>query len=91
MSILDEIKGTGTKDYNALLESEKKAGKKIIGYFCSYFPEEIVHAAGFIPYRMTATGSTGTTKGDIYFSSLNCTFVKHCFDKALQGGFACPA
>lgn len=87
MSILDELKGTGTKDYNTLLESEKKAGKKIIGYFCSYFPEEIVHAAGFIPYRMTAAGSTGTTKGDIYFSSLNCTFVKHCFDKALQGGF----
>ncbi len=66
---------------------EKKSGRKIIGYFCSYFPEEIVHAAGFVPYRMRAVGSTGTTKGDIYFSSLNCTFVKRCFDKALHGDF----
>ncbi len=87
MEILEKIRELATNDHNAYLEEAKNNGKKIIGYFCSYFPEEIVHAAGFIPYRMRAVGSTNTAKGDIYYSSLNCTFVRHCFDKALQGDF----
>ena len=40
-----------------------------------------------IPYRMRATGSTDTARGDIYFSSLNCTFVRRCFDKVLKDEF----
>ncbi len=87
MEILEKMRELATTDYNTYLEEAKNSGKKIIGYFCSYFPEEIVHAAGFIPYRMRAVGSSSTAKGDVFYSSLNCTFVRHCFDKALQGDF----
>ncbi len=59
-----------------------------VGYFCSYIPEEVIHAAGLVPYRMRATGSRGTHQGDIYFSSLNCSFVRNCFDKALRKDFS---
>jgi len=72
---------------NPELERAKARGKRIIGYFCSYVPEEMIHAAGCVPYRMRATGSRGTTRGDTYFSVLNCSFVRHCFDKALHGEF----
>ncbi|MCJ7771693.1 MAG: hypothetical protein MUP22_01010, partial [Desulfobacterales bacterium] len=30
-----------------------KSGKKIIGYFCTYTPIEIIYAAGFFPVRIT--------------------------------------
>ena len=30
----------------------KEQGKRIIGYFCSYCPEEIVYAAGMMPVRI---------------------------------------
>ncbi len=52
MQILEKMRELATTDHNTYLEEAKNNGKKIIGYFCSYFPEEIVHAAGFIPYRM---------------------------------------
>ncbi|MBN1472312.1 MAG: 2-hydroxyacyl-CoA dehydratase [Syntrophaceae bacterium] len=80
---IGEISG---KAYNAYLQAAKENGRKIAGYFCQV-PVEVLHAAGLIPYRMRAVGSSGTTKGDIYYSPLNCTFTRHCFDKALRGGF----
>ena len=87
-TILDETRELASSTGNHYLEEAKKNGKKIIGYFCSYMPEEIIHAAGFIPYRMRAVESKSTTKADAYYSSINCTFVKHCFNKALNGDFA---
>lgn len=87
-TILDKTKELASSTSNPYLEEAKKQGKGIIGYFCSYLPEEIIHAAGFVPYRMRAVGSKGTTKADAYYSSINCTFVKHCFNKALNGDFA---
>ncbi|PKN38019.1 MAG: 2-hydroxyacyl-CoA dehydratase [Deltaproteobacteria bacterium HGW-Deltaproteobacteria-2] len=86
-TILDETRELASSTHNHYLEEAKKQGKKIIGYFCSYMPEEIIHAAGFVPYRMRAVESKSTTKADAYYSSINCTFVKHCFNKALNGDF----
>jgi benzoyl-CoA reductase/2-hydroxyglutaryl-CoA dehydratase subunit BcrC/BadD/HgdB len=87
-TILDETRELASSTHNHYLEEARKQGKKIIGYFCSYMPEEIIHAAGFVPYRMRAVESKSTTKADAYYSSINCTFVKHCFNKALSGDFA---
>ena len=87
MNIIDQFKETAAADFNPLLSRAKNEGKKIMGYFCAYIPEEIIHAAGFIPYRMRTVGTRGTLKGDVYYSSLNCTFVRHCFDKALNNDF----
>ena len=87
MNVFEKIKIIARQDSNEFLENAIKKGKKAIGYFCSYVPEEILHAAGFVPYRMRAVASNGTSKGDVYFSSINCTFVRHCFHKALQGNF----
>lgn len=87
-TILDKTRALAAMTYNPHLEAAQKEGKKIIGYFCSYLPEEILHAAGLIPYRMRAVESKGTTRADAYYSSINCTFVKLCFNKALNGDFA---
>ncbi|MBF0101431.1 MAG: 2-hydroxyacyl-CoA dehydratase [Desulfobacterales bacterium] len=70
-----------------LLEA-KKNGKRVIGYFCSYIPVEILYAAGCVPYRMRAVESAGATQGDAYYSPLNCSFVRRCFGKALRGDFS---
>ena len=72
---------------NDYLKSAKASGQRIMGYFCAYIPEEIIHAAGYVPYRMRAVQSTGTTMGDTWFSSINCTFVRHVFDKVLRHDF----
>jgi bcr-type benzoyl-CoA reductase subunit C len=65
----------------------KERGGKIVGYFCSMVPEEIFMAAGLLPFRMRATGSTGTELADVYLTRLNCTFPRNCLNLALEGEF----
>ncbi len=88
MEIFDTIKSMAETTANEELLAAAKKTQGIMGYFCSYVPEEIIHAAGFIPYRMRAVASRGTQKGDIYFAAINCTFVRNCFDKALREDFS---
>jgi bzd-type benzoyl-CoA reductase N subunit len=73
--------------FNPVLQSWKDKGGKIVGYFCSTVPEELLTAAGIAPFRMRATGSTSTEESDAYYSSINCSFPRHCFNEALNGGF----
>jgi len=72
---------------NPVLQSWKDKGGKVVGYFCSTVPEEIVTAAGMVPFRMRATGSTSTEESDAFYSSINCSFPRHCFNLALIGEF----
>ena len=72
---------------NPVLQNWKEQGGKIIGYFCSTVPEELITAAGMTPFRMRATGSTSTEESDAFYSSINCSFPRHCFNLALTGDF----
>jgi len=72
---------------NPVLQSWKDQGGKVVGYFCSTVPEEMVTAAGMVPFRMRATGSTSTEESDAFYSSINCSFPRHCFNLALIGEF----
>jgi len=80
------FEATGTL-VNPSIREWKEQGGKVIGYFCSYVPEEIITAAGFLPFRMRATGSTGTELADTYLSSINCSFTRHCFNMGLRGDY----
>lgn len=86
MEALDLFKEIAQTNYNRYLEEAKSKGTKIIGYFCNV-PEEIIMAAGMIPYRMRAVESTKTTLGDIWYSTINCSFPRNCLDQILEGKF----
>jgi len=72
---------------NAEIEAFKEQGGKVIGYFCSAMPVEMVTAAGMFPFRIRVTGSDGTELSDAYLSSLNCSFPRHALNMALRGEF----
>jgi benzoyl-CoA reductase subunit C len=65
----------------------KDQGGKIMGYFCAAMPVEMITAAGFLPFRVRATGSTGTELSDAYFGNINCSFPRHAFNMALKGEY----
>lgn len=72
---------------NPEIENWRRQGGKVVGYFCSAVPGEIITAAGLLPFRMRATGSKGTELSDAYFSNINCGFPRHCFNMALLGKY----
>jgi benzoyl-CoA reductase subunit C len=80
----EEISGTLLNPY---IEKWKSRGKKVLGYNCSYFPEEIVHAAGLLPFRIRGTGCTETTRADSFLARANCSFARACLEHLLQGRY----
>jgi benzoyl-CoA reductase/2-hydroxyglutaryl-CoA dehydratase subunit BcrC/BadD/HgdB len=55
-----------------------------IGYLCTYVPEEIIHAAGFSPVRITPS-TTPPTRADAHLQSYTCCLARSCLDQALAG------
>ena len=72
---------------NSYLEEWKKNKKKVLGYYCTYIPEELFYAAGLLPYRIRATGHELDELADIYMVRFTCGFVRLTLDLALRGGF----
>jgi len=87
MTALKELIKQADTLTNPYIERWKDKGGKIIGYYCTYVPEEIIHAAGMLPYRMRATGSTSSELGDAYTSNTTCTFCRHSLDQAMRGEY----
>ena len=67
---------------NPWVNSWKKEGKKVLGYFCSYIPEEIMYAADILPIRMRARTCTDTPMGDAYMTPTTCSFTRCCLELA---------
>ena len=72
---------------NPEVQRWKDQGGKIMGYFCAAMPVELITAAGFLPFRVRATGSAGTELSDAYFGNINCSFPRHAFNMALKGEY----
>ncbi len=73
---------------NPFIKGWKEQGKKVIGYYCPYTVEEIIYAAGALPYRIRGTGSTSTTHVDGYLHSTNCSSCRNVLDLALKGKYS---
>jgi len=65
-------------------EWKKRTGGKVVGHFCSYTPEEIITAAGALPFRIL--GRTGNiSKADGHLQAYSCSLVRGALEDALQG------
>jgi len=60
---------------------KQKTGGKIIGWLCTYVPEEIIYAAGMLPVRMLGSHEPQDVT-DPYIFSIYCPF---CRDILAQG------
>lgn len=83
--VLREFQDAAEGLVNPPLQEWKNRGGKVIGCMYHFIPEEIVTAAGLLPFRMRATGSNGTEMSESCFTHVNCSFVRHLFDSAMRG------
>ena len=61
----------------------REAGGKVVGHFQVYFPEEIVHAAGALPFKVRG-GPVEATQADSRFGSYLCSIVKTSLELVLS-------
>jgi len=84
LSALDELTKLAGSLENEAVKEWKSQGKKVVGYFCSLVPEEILYASDIMPFRIRATGCTDTTSGDVWMARMNCSYVRSCLSYLLD-------
>jgi len=62
----------------------RERGRKVVGHFQVYFPEEIVHAAGLLPVRIRGA-QVEAMQADSRFGSYLCSILKTSLELALSG------
>jgi benzoyl-CoA reductase subunit C len=84
MKNMDKIR-EAARDPHGYAESYKtRTHKKVVGYFCSYAPEEIIWAAGALPLRIFSRKS-GIHLADRHLQSYCCSLVRGALEDALSG------
>ena len=81
---LDIFRGISENPYEYGKSVKEANGKPLIGYFCTYAPEELIHAAGALPFRILDT--TGAIeRAEAHLQSYCCSLVRGGLEDALTG------
>ncbi|QZY57526.1 2-hydroxyacyl-CoA dehydratase subunit D [Crassaminicella profunda] len=65
---------------------KEETGKKAIGCFPVYCPEEIIHAAGMLPVGIWG-GQTDLELAKQYFPAFACSIMQSCLEYGLKGTY----
>ena len=65
---------------------KKHPGNKVVGYMCSYFPEEIFYAAGILPVRILGSHEPQNVTEPHVFG-MYCPFSRDVLAQGLQGRY----
>jgi bzd-type benzoyl-CoA reductase N subunit len=70
------------RDYARRWKNTK--GAAVVGHFCSYTPEEVIMAAGALPYRILG-GAADSAHADGFLQAYCCSLVRGGLEDALAG------
>jgi len=83
-TILDEFKEIAESPFSYLRNWKLRSGKKILGYFCTNTPEEIIQAAGLLPMRILNSRES-ISLASRHLQSYSCSLVQSSLEAGLRG------
>lgn len=84
----EKLKNAAAVLNNEFIRKWKADQGKVVGYSCTFIPEEILHAAGLLPFRLRGIGTSSVSIGDSYFGPVNCSLPKCMLQLAGQGSYS---
>jgi benzoyl-CoA reductase subunit C len=66
------------------VQAWKASGRKVLGHFQVYFPEELAHAAGMLPVKVRGA-PVEMRRADSHFGSYLCSILRSSLEVALDG------
>jgi benzoyl-CoA reductase/2-hydroxyglutaryl-CoA dehydratase subunit BcrC/BadD/HgdB len=84
---MDAFRESSTTLCNQYVRNWKNGGGSVVGYTCSYVPDEILFAAGILPYRLRGIGAKEMNIGDAYFGPFICSLPKCLLQLAGEGKY----
>ena len=89
MSVLDRFREMNESfPKTAQILEHKSRGGKVIGWLCTYVPEEVIHAASALPIRIIGyshEANLDDANAHLYIN--NCTFSRSCLQLGLEGQY----
>jgi len=90
LKALDEmIRLTSPFPESVTVKDWKATGRKVIGWFNPYIPEEIIHAAGMLPFEVTGNNEPVQMQGaEAHIYSNSCSKIRTCWQLQLDGKYS---
>ncbi len=84
--MFDKFKDWERNRHDYAKDWQKRTGRKVLGYFCTYVPEEILYAAGVLPVRILGSHEPqDVTEPHIF--GMFCPFCRDCLAQGLKGRY----
>ncbi len=84
--MMEKFKEWYQKRHEYAQEWKNKTGGKVVGYFCTYVPEEILYAAEVLPVRILGSHEPqDVTEPHIF--GMYCPFCRDCLAQGLKGRY----
>lgn len=86
---LDKLRSISTAfPYSEPIRQWKEQGKPVIGWVCTYTPEELLYAAGILPVRITGGDEQQSLElANSYLYPTTCSTVRCYIQMALEGKY----
>lgn len=84
--ILSELEDISKHPGRAVRNHIEKTGKKAVGCFPYYTPEEIIYAAGMLPVGMWG-GQSEIKQADTYLQSFCCSIMRENLEQGMSGAY----
>ena len=72
---------------DSIARSLVSKGKKVVGYYCSYAPLEMLTAMDLMPFRIQGSIDEAITKADSRLPAIVCPIIRSSLDLALKGKY----
>jgi len=86
MAVAEKFREWQENRHQYAREWKARTGGKVLGYFCTYVPEEIVYAAGVLPVRILGSHEPQDVT-EPYIFGMFCPFCRDCLAQGLKGRY----
>lgn len=84
---IEKFKEVVTNRHQYAEEWKQRNQNKVVGWLCTYVPEEIIYAAGMLPVRILGSHEMQDVT-DAHVSSMYCPFCRDALAQGLQGKYS---
>ncbi len=86
MSVFDKFEEVRLNRHQYAQEWKERTGRQVFGYFCTYAPEELIHAAGILPVRVLGSHEPVDVT-EPYIPSQWCPYCRDALAQGLLGRY----